>query len=119
MPINTRITGDGPIKKSAAFTLILCLLSIALFTGCTTENHRVMVTIKNTTEVSETIEFYIDDELEISTSIEPKASVEKEYELSKGSHSFKLYHEVNGTFELSQSQNNNVEADSSYFFELA
>jgi predicted Ser/Thr protein kinase len=79
----------------------------------------VWVTIKNTTEESETIEFYIDDDLEITATIEPKASIEKEYELSQGSHSFELYHEVNGTYVLSQSQSNDVEADSSYFFELA
>jgi hypothetical protein len=97
--------------------LFILFLSLTL-SGCTTENHRVMVTIKNTTDFTETIEFRIDDELEISTSIEPKASIEREYELSQGNHVFELYHKVNGSFEFYKMQNIPIESDSSVFFEL-
>ena len=106
------------MRKFTVFILGLSLLSIAILTGCTTENHRMMVTIKNTTDVIKTIEFYIDDTLKISTSIDPKASVEREYELSQGNHAFELYLEVNGTFELSELRNIPIESDSSEFFEL-
>jgi hypothetical protein len=106
------------MRKSVVFILVLGILSVAILAGCTSENHRVMVTIKNDTDTTKNIEFRIDDKLEISTSIEPKASVEREYELSQGNHVFELYHEVNGTFELSEMRNEPIEADSSLFFEL-
>lgn len=104
-------------KTFAIIMLAILFLSLTL-SGCTTENHRVMVTIKNTTNFTKTIEFRIDDNLEISTSIDPKASVEEEFELSQGDHVFELYHEVNGVFELHKMQNNPIESDSSVFFEL-
>ena len=104
-------------KTFAIILLAVMFLSLAL-SGCTTENHRVMVTIKNTTDFTETIEFRIDDELEISTSIEPKASVEREFELSQENHVFELYHKVNGTFEFYKMQNKAIESDDSVFFEL-
>ncbi len=106
------------MRKSAALVLVLCILCVVILTGCTSENHRVMVTIKNTTDTTKNIEFRVDDKLEISTSLDPKASVEREYELSQGNHIFELYHEVNGTFELCEMRNIPIESDSSVFFEL-
>lgn len=104
-------------KTFAIIMLAILFLSLTL-SGCTTENHRVMVTIKNTTNFTKTIEFRIDDNLEISTSIDPKASVEREYQLPQENHAFALYHEVNGTFELYEMRNIPIESDSSVFFEL-
>jgi hypothetical protein len=106
------------MRKSAVFILVLCIISVVILTGCTSESHRVMVTIKNTTDTTKNIEFRVDDKLEISTSLDPKASVEREYELSQGNHVFELYHEVNGSFELYEMRNIPIESDSSVFFEL-
>ncbi len=97
--------------------LLILFLSLTL-SGCTTESHRVMVTIKNTTDFTETIEFRIDDNLEISTSIDPKASVEREYELSQGDHVFELYREINGNLLLYKTENKLIESDDGVFFEL-
>jgi hypothetical protein len=106
------------MRKKYAFIMLICIFFTLLLSGCTSENHRVMVTIKNTTEITKSIEFHVDDKLEISTSLEPKESVEREYELSQGNHVFELYHEVNGTFELYEMRNIPIESDSSVFFEL-
>jgi hypothetical protein len=118
LELNKFVKRGETLRKSAVFILIVCLLPVTTLAGCTTQNHRMLVTIKNTTNEVKTIEFYVDDELEISTSIDPKASVEREYELSQGNHVFELYLEVNGAFELTEKRDIPIESDSSEFFEL-
>ena len=39
--------GEDTIRKPMALVLITCMLSVIVLTGCTTEDHRVMVTVKN------------------------------------------------------------------------
>jgi outer membrane protein assembly factor BamA len=106
------------MRKSAALILVLCILCVAILTGCTTENHRVVVTIKNNRGTSQNIEFHIDGNKKFSASLDPAESVEREFELSLGDHTFELYHEVEGTYELYKTETMNIESDSSLFFEL-
>lgn len=106
------------MRKSAALILVLCILCVAILTGCTTENHRVVVTIKNNRGTSQNIEFHIDGNKKFSVSLDPAESVEREFELSLGDHTFELYHEVEGTYELYKTETMNIESDSSLFFEL-
>jgi hypothetical protein len=110
--------GDDTMRKSTVFILVLCLLSVAILTGCTSEDHRVLVTIENDTNNDKNIQLHIDDNLELTASLGPKESVEEEFELSQGSHSFKVFHEVNGTYVLFQERNADIEADSSLFFQI-
>lgn len=96
----------------------MCILSISLLTGCTTEDHRVMVTVKNLRDLSQSIQIHVDGENEFSATLGPGASVEREFELSLGEHTFELYQEVSGTYELYKTETIDLESDSSVFFEL-
>ncbi len=111
-------TGEDTIKKSLAFVMVAFILSLSMLTGCTTENHRVMVTVKNLRDLSQSIQVHIDGSNEFTTTVEPGASVEREFELSLGEHTFELYQEVSGTYELYKTQTIDLESDSSVFFEL-
>ena len=106
------------MRKSAALILVLCILCVAILTGCTTENHRIIITVKNNRATSQSIEFHIDGKKEFSALIDPAESVEEEFELSNGDHTFELYHEVSGTYELYKTETLYVESDNSLFFEL-
>jgi hypothetical protein len=110
--------GEDRINRSLAIILAAFIFSVTVLAGCTTENHRVMVTVKNLRDVSQDIQVHIDGENEFSASVGPGASVEKEFELSLGEHTFDLYQEVNGSFELYKTQTIDLESDSSVFFEL-
>ncbi len=101
-----------------AFVLAVCILSISLLTGCTTEDHRVMVTVKNLRDGSQSIQVHVDGENEFTATVDPGASVEREFELSLGEHTFELYQEVSGTYELYKTETIELESDSSVFFEL-
>lgn len=91
---------------------------MTVLTGCTTEDHRVIITVKNNKDTSQNIEFTIDGSKKFSATIDPAASVEREFEVSAGEHTFRLYHEVSGNFELYKSETLDVDSDSSLFFEL-
>ena len=91
---------------------------MVVLTGCTTENHRVVITVKNNRDAPQSIEVHIDGSKKFSASLEPAESVEREYELSPGDHTFELYHEVEGTYELYKTETLDVDSDSSVFFEL-
>ena len=106
------------ISKPIVPVIIACLLSVIILTGCATETHRVMLTVKNLRDKTQNIEVYIDGEHEFSASVGPGASVEREFELSLGEHTFDLYHEVNGSYEFYKTQTIDLESDSSVFFEL-
>lgn len=106
------------MRKSAALILVLGILCVAILTGCTTESHRVIVTVKNNRDTSQNIEFHIDGNKKFSASLDPAESVEREFELSLGDHTFELYHEVSGTYELYKTETLYVESDNSLFFEL-
>jgi hypothetical protein len=106
------------MRKSTVFILILCLISVAVLAGCTSENHRVLITVSNNRDLSQNIRLHIDGAQKFTATIEPDAGVEREFELSKGDHTFELYHQVNGTFTLYKTETMYVEADSSLFFEL-
>ena len=61
---------------------------------------------------------HIDGSKKLSATIEPAASVEREFEVSPGEHTFELYHEVSGNYELYKTETLDVDSDSSLFFEL-
>jgi hypothetical protein len=98
--------------------IVICILTVSILTGCTTENHRVIITVKNNKDTSQNIKFTIDGSDKFSSTIEPAASVEREFEVSAGEHTFRLYHEVSGNFELYKTETLDVDSDSSLFFEL-
>jgi hypothetical protein len=77
-----------------------------------------MVTVKNDRDTSQNIELYIDGSLELTYSLGPKESVEREYTLSEGDHTFELYEEVSGNFTLYKTETLYVETDNSVFLEL-
>ena len=77
-----------------------------------------MVTVKNLRDGSQSIQVHVDGENEFTTTVEPGASVEREFELSLGEHTFELYQEVSGTYELYKTETIELESDSSVFFEL-
>jgi hypothetical protein len=106
------------MRKSAALILILCILCVAILTGCTSESHRVVVTVKNNRDTSQNIEFHIDGSKKFTAALDPAESVEREFELSLGDHTFELYHEVEGTYELYKTETMDVDSDSSLFFVL-
>ena len=106
------------MRKSAALILVLFILFVTILTGCTTENHRVLITIKNNRDTSQSIELHIDGSKKFSASLDPAESVEREFELSPDDHTFELYHEVSGTYELYKTETLHLESDSSLFFEL-
>ena len=106
------------MRKSAALILVLCILFVALLTGCTSEKHRIIITVKNNRDTSQNIELHIDGNKKYSASLDPAESVEWEFELSPDDHTFELYHEVSGTYELYKTETFYVESDSSLFFEL-
>lgn len=106
------------MRKSAAFILVLFVLFVTILTGCTTENHRIIITVKNNRDTSQRIELHIDGTKKYSALLDPAESVEWEFELSKNDHTFDLYHEVEGTYELYKTETFYVESDSSLFFEL-
>ncbi len=106
------------MRKSAAFILVLCILFVTILTGCTSENHRIIITVKNNRDTSQRIELHIDGSKRYSASLDPAESVEWELELSPDDHTFDLYHEVEGTYELYKTETLYVESDSSLFFEL-
>ncbi|MEE9150249.1 MAG: hypothetical protein V3U20_00245 [Thermoplasmata archaeon] len=56
--------------------------------------------------------------MKFSATLDPAESVEREFELSIGDHTFELYHEVSDTYELYKTETLYVESDSSLFFEL-
>lgn len=98
--------------------MVAFILSISMLAGCTTENPRVMLTVKNLRDVSQNIRVHIDGTNEFSATVEPGASVEREFELSLGEHTFELYQEVSGNYELYKTETIELESDSSVFFEL-
>lgn len=98
--------------------MIACMLSVLMLAGCATETHRVMLTVKNLRDETQNIQVHIDGENEFTSSVGPGASVEREFELSLGEHTFDLYHEVNGSYEFYKTQTIDLESDSSVFFEL-
>lgn len=106
------------MRKSVVFTLVLCLLAVAIFSGCTTENHRVMITVKNNRDNVQNIKIHINGDQKFIAILDPAQGVEREFELSKGDHTFELFHQVNGTYDLYKTETMYVEADSSLFFEL-
>lgn len=77
-----------------------------------------MITVKNNRDTPQNIELRIDGSKKLSSSIEPGASVEKEFEVSPGEHTFELYQEVLGNYELYKTETLDVDSDSSIFFEL-
>jgi hypothetical protein len=98
--------------------MIICMLSVIMLTGCTQEEHRVMVTVKNLRDVSQNIQVHVDGENEFTSSVGPGASVEREFELPLGEHTFELYQEFSGSYELYKTETIDLESDSSVFFEL-
>ena len=106
------------MRKSAALILVLCILCVAILTGCTSENHRIIITVKNNRDTSQRIELYIDGSKRYSASLDPAESVEWEFELSPDDHTFELYHKISRTYELYKTETLYVESDSSLFFEL-
>ncbi len=106
------------MRKSIPFVIFTCIITVSILTGCTTENHRVMITVKNNRDTPQNIELRIDGSKKLSSSIEPGASVEKEFEVSPGEHTFELYQEVLGNYELYKTETLDVDSDSSIFFEL-
>ncbi|UCE39127.1 MAG: hypothetical protein JSW00_07900 [Thermoplasmata archaeon] len=112
------ITGDDTIRKSVAFIIFTCILSVSILTGCTTENHRVMITVKNNRDTTQNIELHIDGSKKFSASLDPAQSAEREFEVSPGKHTFELFHEVSGAYELYKTETLDVDSDSSVFFEL-
>jgi len=101
-----------------ALVIITCIMAVIVLTGCTTETHRVMLTVKNLRDTSQNIEVYIDGEHEFTSSVGPGASVEREFELSLGKHTFDLYHVINGSYVFYKTQTIDLESDNSVFFEL-
>ena len=101
-----------------ALVMITCVLLVIMLTGCTTENHRVVVTVKNLRDLSQGIQVHIDGSNEFTATVNPGASVEREFELPLGEHTFELYQEVSGTYELYKTETIELESDSSIFFEL-
>lgn len=97
--------------------LVIIFFSLSL-TGCTSENHRVMVTIKNNRDNYQNIKVYIDGDQKFTATLDPAQGVEREFEVSKGEHSFDLYHQISGTYELYKTETMYIEADSGIFFEL-
>lgn len=77
-----------------------------------------MITVKNNRDITQNIELHIDGSKKFSATIDPAASVEKEFEVSPGEHTFELYQEVSGNFELYKTESLDVDSDSSIFFEL-
>lgn len=106
------------MKKSFVLIILLCLLFPLVLSGCTTENHRVIVTVKNNRDTFQEIKVHIDGDQKFTATLDPAQGAEREFELSKGDHSFELYHKVEGTFELYKTETMYVEADSALFFEL-
>ena len=94
------------------------MLSVIILTGCTTENHRVMVTVKNLRGLSQSFQLHIDGSNEFTATVEPGASVEREFELSLCEHTFELYEDVSGNYELYKTETIELESDSSVFFEI-
>jgi hypothetical protein len=106
------------MRKSDALILVLSILFVTILTGCTSENHRIIITVKNNRDTSQSIELHIDGSNMFSAFLDPAESVEREFELSPDDHTFELYHEVSGTYELYKTETFYVESDSSLFFEL-
>ena len=106
------------MKKTVGFLLILCLLTITIFSGCTSENHRVIITVKNNRDTFQEIKVHIDGDQKFTATLDSAEGVEREFELSKGDHTFELYDKVNGTYRLYKSETMFVEADSAVIFEL-
>jgi len=98
--------------------MFVCILTVSVLTGCTTEDHRVIITVKNNRDISQNIELHIDGSKKLAATIEPGASVEREFEVSPGEHTFELYQEVSGSYELYKTETLDVDSDSSIFFEL-
>jgi hypothetical protein len=111
-------SGDDTIRKSIVLVIFVCILTVSILAGCTTENHRVIITVKNNRDISQNIELHIDGSKKFSSSIDPGASVEREFEVSPGEHTFELYQDVSGTYELYKTETLDVDSDSSIFFEL-
>jgi hypothetical protein len=109
---------DGTTKRDIAIIIVLCIFTTTLLTGCTTENYRVIITVSNNRDTIQNIRVNIDGEQKFTAALEPDQGAEREFELSKGDHTFELYHQVNGTYQLYKTETMYVEADSSLFFEL-
>jgi hypothetical protein len=106
------------MRKSAVFILILCLLSVAILAGCTSENQRVIITVSNNRDLSQNIKVHIDGDQKFTATLDPAQGVEREFEVSRGEHTFDLYHQISGTYELYKTETMFIEADSGVFFEL-
>jgi hypothetical protein len=78
----------------------------------------VIITIKNNRDLPQNIQQHIDGSMKFSAALDPAESVQKEFELEKGEHTFELYHEISGAYELYKTKTLYVESDNSLFFEL-
>lgn len=106
------------MRKGFAIIMSISILFVLILSGCTTENHRVLITVSNNMDISQNIKVDIDGEKRFTATLDPAQGVEKEFELSKGDHTFELYKQVNGTYHLYKTETMYIEADSSLFFEL-
>jgi hypothetical protein len=106
------------MRKPVTIFIIISLLSMALLTGCTEENHRVIVTVKNLRDTPQEIRVDIDGDTKFTAILDPSEGAEREYELSIGDHTFELYDRINGTYNLYKTETLYVEADNAVIFEL-
>jgi hypothetical protein len=74
--------------------------------------------VKNNRDSTQNIRVHIDGDQKYTATLDPAQGIDKEFELSKGDHTFDLYHQVNGNFVLYKTETMYVEADSGLFFEL-
>jgi hypothetical protein len=112
------IIGDGVMRKPLALIILTCILFPLILTGCTEENHRVIVTVKNLRDTPQEIRVDIDGDQKFTATLDPSEGAEREFELSKGDHTFELYDKVNGTYRLYKTETKYVEADDGVIFEL-
>ncbi len=106
------------MRKSIIALTISIVMVIGIFSGCTYPEWPVIVRINNNGNQHENIELNIDGSIRFSGGLNSSESYVRNFILKEGEHTFELYREVDGNYQLYRTATIQVNIERNLTFEI-